>query len=51
MMHTNMRSTKKWSMSLLPEIKNDISDFIQNEVKQNKKKQSAQSRTVSNCRR
>ena len=30
-----MGSTKKIKDVLLPEIKNDISDFIQNEVKQN----------------
>ena len=34
---------------LLPEIKNDIRDFIENEVKQ--KNQFAQSRRVSNCGR
>ena len=33
-MHTNMRSTKKIKYVLLPEIKDDIRDFIQNEVKQ-----------------
>ena len=34
---------------LLPETKNDIRDFIENEVKQ--KNQFAQSRRVSNCGR
>ena len=36
-------------IDVLPEIKNDIRDFIENEVKQ--KNQFAQSRRASNCGR